>query len=102
MPSDAIWLAVIAGVVSIVTLVLKHFFEKSDARMQSAESRLDAYEEFLVDIVTYAFDLEEHIQLGKPPPPPERPQSLIKFFALRLSASASSRKACPPTAKGTA
>ena len=88
--SEAVWVAIITALVAPVLILLVKSW--TDARLKAAESRLeaqqrriDAHDTFITDVVTWAFELEEHIYLGKPPPPPDRPRSLIQFFAMRLT-----------------
>ena len=93
--ADSVLVAIVTGAFSVFVLLVKHWFDAAerrcidrDVRLKASEARLDAYDEFITEIVTWAFELEEHITLGKPPPPPDRPKSLIRFFAMRLGGRA--------------
>lgn len=78
--TEAMWLAIISGVIGMATLVVKHLLDRNSRRIDETKADVDVMKALVVDLIQWASALETHITAGKPPPPPERPASVIEFF----------------------
>lgn len=74
-------------IVGVVSALAKQQAAEAQRRIDEAESRAEDHEERLNrlepafgDAVVHIRDLRGHINRGEPPPPPQLPGSLIRYY----------------------
>ena len=92
LTDSVVIVAFIAGAFGLLGVLAKGWIDAQGKRIDVSESRLNAHDDFITDVVQWALELEEHIYLGKPPPPPDRPRSLIRFFVTTNGHSAAGQR----------